>query len=274
MTHPLEPNQNPPAVGGTPYGQPDPSQPQHYVGPPPNRRPRWLYGLLAGAVVAAGIGAWVAYDRGVILKDSGIKACEAFADGDKTFADKKTDGKKMTEGEYRQMREVFEDSRFDDIRDHGTKLMDLVWQISKMGDNPGLGALAYVGQLTEHMTGLQSACADQGVIVTLQPAANASENPGFPAIPAEPSEPAKPKCADVFTPGKKIPKDPVDQCTTPSGDPFFLLAMNCTDGRKLYQVDETSGIQAGWGYAGSKYRAEDTTQIGSGYFAALEDCTG
>jgi hypothetical protein len=147
---------------------------------PPRKRAAWPAAALVVAVVVCGGAAWIAYDRGVILKDSGIEACEAMRDGDKTFAGKTADDKTMTEAEYRKVRAVFEDSRHDDIRDHGTKLMDLAWQISKLGDNPGLEALPYVGPLTEHMTGLQSACADQGVIVSLQ---NATPAPSGAAKP-------------------------------------------------------------------------------------------
>ena len=94
------------------------------------------------------------------------------------FAGKPQNQKPMTEAEYRELRGVFEDSRYNDIRDHGTKLMDVVWQMSQAIDQQGgadaedgasLGAaLAYMQPLMTHMTGLQSACADQGVIVNLK----------------------------------------------------------------------------------------------------------
>lgn len=253
MSYPPQP---PP---GQPYG--DPQQEFYPQDPPPRKRTIWPYAVLVLAAVACGA-AYVAYDRNLILKDSGVKACEAMAGGDKMFAGKAGDGKKLTEAEYRQVRAVFEDSRYDDIRDHGTKLMDLAWQISKMGDNPGLEALAYVGQVTEHMTGLQSACADQGIIVDL------------PAAAATPSGPPKPKCADVFTPGKKIAEDFGGECAKPDGEPWSILVMDCNDGRKLYQVDEVSGAEPGWGFSGGKYKADDTSQMNSKFFAASTDCTG
>jgi hypothetical protein len=138
------------------YGQP----------PQPPRRSLLPWLALAVALVVAGTGGWFLYDR-VIRTDSGVAACEALRDGEKAV-DGDDGDKTMTEAEYRELRGVFEDSRHEDIRDHGTKLIDLVWQLSKMGDEPGLEALAFMGPLTEHVTGLQSACADQGVIVDLK----------------------------------------------------------------------------------------------------------
>jgi hypothetical protein len=58
--------------------------------------------------------------------------------------------------------------RYEDLRTHGTKLMDVVWQVSQLGGDPGLGALVYLQQLTEQMSGLQSACADRGIILELK----------------------------------------------------------------------------------------------------------
>ncbi|MGX6604852.1 hypothetical protein ACWKSP_22390 [Micromonosporaceae bacterium Da 78-11] len=121
--------------------------------------------MLATAIVFALSGGWFLYDR-VIKTDSGIAACEAMA-GDKQIAGGAKVGadEQLTESQYRQVRKVFEDSRHDDIRDHGTKLIDIVWQMTQLGKDPGMAALAYVGPLTQQMTGLQSACADQGIII-------------------------------------------------------------------------------------------------------------
>jgi hypothetical protein len=145
----------PPVIYGRPY-RPVPAPPPP---PPPPRGRRWPYLLLgAGLAVLAGA-AWTAYDRNLIAKDSGIKACEALRDKPGGY------DRPMTETEYRALRKTFEDSRYGDIRDHGTKLVDVAWQASRLGGDQG--ALVYVGPLTEHATGLQSACADQGIIVNL-----------------------------------------------------------------------------------------------------------
>jgi len=162
-TRPLMPQQ---------YSSPAASADPSWSGPQPPAAPQaarvrmWPY--VAAAVVAvlfAGGGLWMFYDR-VIRTDSGIAACEAMASNSQIVDGAKVSGdEQLTEAQYRKLRNVFEDSRYDDIRDHGTKLIDVVWQVSNLGKDPGLEALPYVGQLTEHMSGLQSACADQGIII-------------------------------------------------------------------------------------------------------------
>jgi hypothetical protein len=178
------PQQQPPVVSGPPaqhYGvgwqQQAPELWQQSAPPPaPAKKARWPWLVLAAAVLVLGGGVYTAYDKNLIFKDSGIKACEGLRDGSKTVAGTdKASNQKMTEAQYRQARKVFEDSRYDDIRDHGTKLMDVVWQMSQTLDGKEedqMGALIYLQPLTQQMTGLQSACADQGIIINLKPAGN------------------------------------------------------------------------------------------------------
>jgi hypothetical protein len=147
----------PPVIYGRPY-RPAAAPPQS---PPPRGR-RWPYLLLGAALaVLAGAG-WTAYDRNVFATDSGVRACEALRDQPSGYQ------RPMTEAEYRALRKTFEDSRYGDIRDHGTRLVDVAWQVSRLPDgDQGTGALRYAGPLTEHASGLQSACADRGIIVNL-----------------------------------------------------------------------------------------------------------
>ncbi|MDY7085643.1 MAG: hypothetical protein SYR96_11095 [Actinomycetota bacterium] len=133
--------------------------------PPAERAPRWPYALLAGALLVLGGGVWTAYDRGMILADSGVGACEAMRGGSTTFRVDPADGGAMTEAEYRRARQVFAGSRHEDIRDHGTKVMDIVWRMSQSGDD---AKLLYAQALTTHVLGLESACADQGVFLPLR----------------------------------------------------------------------------------------------------------
>jgi hypothetical protein len=132
---------------------------------PARRRARWPYALVA----AAAAGAWVAYDRGA-AEDSGIRACEELRDGRGEIDVTVRDEVPITASQYRELRAVFADSRHDDIRVHGTKLVDVVWQASHVPGNAGGTSLGYLGPLTEHRTGLQSACSHHGIRVTLQPA--------------------------------------------------------------------------------------------------------
>ncbi|MCU7726115.1 hypothetical protein ODJ79_20510 [Actinoplanes sp. KI2] len=150
-------------------GQPPP--------PEPARRPsRWPFLVLAAAFLVLAGGVWTAYSRALIFKDSGIKACETLRDGTRSLTGVARSTAKMTEPQYRQMRKVFEDSRYGDIRDHGTKLMDVIWAMSQATETGGGNdsaavtgsALVYLPPLGEHLTGLQSACADQGIIINLR----------------------------------------------------------------------------------------------------------
>lgn len=240
----------------------EPPPPGFYPATPAPRPRRRLPLVLAGAatLLVLGAGGWFGYDR-FIKEDPGVAACKSLAAGDKTFDGKQADDKQMTEAEYRKLRAVFEQSRHDDIRDHGTKLMDVAWQVSKLGPEPGMEALAYVGPLTEHMTGLQSACADQGVIVA------------FPNAAASPSAPAGPKCTDVFRVGEKIPAGFDGECVKPDGNTSFTLSLECSDGRRLFAPQRSDGVEPGWGYSGGKYRAGDVEDPESNYYKVMDDCT-
>lgn len=136
---------------------------------PAHRQPKWPYLVLAAALLFLAGGLWSVYDRGLIFKDSGIEACEAFRDGKKVDGaslDTKVDGK-MTEAQYLQLREVFQDSRHDDVRLAGTKLMDVMWQVMQVGPNPGIEALPLVGQVTTAATDMQGACANHGIVINI-----------------------------------------------------------------------------------------------------------
>src|SRR5690349_5056635 len=111
-----------------------PPQPQPEQTPGRNGRGALPWVGLALAVVVAGIGGWFIYDR-IINADSGVAACRALRDN-KFFPAATAP---VTETQYRGLRGVFEDSRYEDIRDHGTKLMDLSWELSKVYQNPDLG---------------------------------------------------------------------------------------------------------------------------------------
>jgi hypothetical protein len=71
----------------------------------------------------------------------------------------------LTEGEYRAARARFNDSKYDDIREHGNGLVDLVWQIQRIPDDQAAGDL--IDRVAGHASGLQAACADHGIVVNL-----------------------------------------------------------------------------------------------------------
>ncbi|GIE95561.1 hypothetical protein Ari01nite_30260 [Paractinoplanes rishiriensis] len=88
-------------------------------------------------VLGIGGGA-IAYGR--LGQDSGVAACAAIRDS--RFSQSSGSAEDMTVEQHRQVRELFADSGNDEIREHGTKLVDLIWQVQQMGDDAGLGALA------------------------------------------------------------------------------------------------------------------------------------
>ncbi len=134
---------------------------------PPGRINRSIFfaGLCAAALVLlAGLG-WVLYD-GFLRKDPGIAACESIRDGQVITAGRDND-QTLSEEEYRAARAQFEQSDHERIREHGTQLMDVVWNLSNMPAGQEMNTLGYVGPLTTHAQGLQSACADEGIIFNL-----------------------------------------------------------------------------------------------------------
>lgn len=98
-------------------------------------------------------------------KDTGVAACQSFAD--KAKSGKQESTSKITADEYHQLRDVFAHSRYGDLRDAGTKFVDVVWQLSQLGDDAGFAALGFIGPLMSDYASLTGACANHGV--TLPP---------------------------------------------------------------------------------------------------------
>jgi hypothetical protein len=139
--------------------------PQDEQSPGRVNRSIFFAGLCAAALVLlAGLG-WVIYD-GFLRKDPGIAACESIRDGQVITAGTDND-RTLSEEEYQAARVQFERSDRARIREHGTQLMDVVWNLSKVPPGQEMNALGYVGPLTNHAQGLQSACADEGIIFNL-----------------------------------------------------------------------------------------------------------
>lgn len=127
--------------------------------------------IAAGAVVAlllVGGGTFAvlrAYNVGP-LKDSGLATCEAIRDNKNK--NKSSGDDKIKADEYLKLRKKFSGSRYDDIRDSGTKFVDLVRQFDGTDKNSdgALGmALVLGGQLVQSYSSLSGACANHGVTI-------------------------------------------------------------------------------------------------------------
>jgi hypothetical protein len=156
-----QPNPQPPYA--------DPAGPPAYLlgdpGQPGPKRNRWKPLVVAGAGLLAlfvlVLGGLAVYD--VVREDSGIAGCKSLADRS-TAANQR----KLTGAEYHELRDLFAGSDYQGIREHGTELLDLVWQVSQLPDGEEFGALPLLPTLSAHALGLQQACADQGVVIDLK----------------------------------------------------------------------------------------------------------
>lgn len=92
--------------------------------------------------------------------DPGITFCESIKDGQTGTTDE------ISEQEYLQAREKLRKSNYQDIREHGIAILDIVWQIQSLEEGEELGALVYVPTIQAHMSKLQTACADRGIVFT------------------------------------------------------------------------------------------------------------
>lgn len=239
------------------------------AGPPRGSRPIWIWLVLALAIAVFVGGGWSIYDR-MIRKDSGVSACQAMRDNAAQSKTASESPLKISEAQYKEWRDAFADSRYDEIRLHGTRLMDLVWQLSQPGASDGLNALTYMQPLTEHMSGLQSACADHGIILKM-----ASGAAGPSASAAAPGSGALPACSAVFKPGKVIDEElAASGCLDKAGATQIVGSFNCSDGGRLFQVDATSGATAGYGFGGEKFRATADAADDPEYSNALQSCLG
>ncbi|MGW3895297.1 hypothetical protein ACWD6L_08855 [Micromonospora profundi] len=157
-----------PSQGQPPQHDPGQHQPAQSLPPRKSGRKPLIAAAVLVAVLVFAVGGYAVYDR-FIKEDSGIAACKAMSedkqiDGSPKDSDAGDDD--LSEAEYREARKIFEDSRHDKIREHGTALMDLLWRVQQMPEDDG-GALAFIGPMGTHVSGLQTACADEGFIIKL-----------------------------------------------------------------------------------------------------------
>ncbi|MFK3984360.1 hypothetical protein ACI2K4_28805 [Micromonospora sp. NPDC050397] len=167
MSHqpPTSPDPHPPQLG------PDGSSHRAEVGvtPAPARRTRRSavrvgIVVLAGLVVVVG-GGYVVHDR-FGREDSGVAACEIIRAGGTITGKPAGSGSDLTEQEYREARDRFENSHNDRLREHGIALVDLAWRLNQMPEAERLPPQDSLGPAATHLTGLRKACADEGVPIT------------------------------------------------------------------------------------------------------------
>ncbi|WP_326556415.1 hypothetical protein [Micromonospora sp. NBC_01796] len=144
-----------PYPDGGPYPYGDPGQPVAQR----NRAKPFLVaaaGLLTLFVLT--LGGLAIWDG--VREDSGVAGCRSLAD--------RTSGqnRELAEDEHRELREQFADSDIRAIREHGTEMMDVLWEVSKLPPGEEMGALRYLPQLSVHAEGLRRACAEQGVVIS------------------------------------------------------------------------------------------------------------
>ncbi|MEK8107642.1 hypothetical protein NKG94_25990 [Micromonospora sp. M12] len=100
-----------------------------------SRKPLLIAVAAFVGVLALAAGGLAVYD-GFIKEDSGVAACRAMSEGRLLDGSAKDSGDdELTEAEYREARKIFEDSRKPEIREHGTALVDILWQLQDAEDS-------------------------------------------------------------------------------------------------------------------------------------------
>jgi hypothetical protein len=95
-------------------------------------------------------------------EDSGVAACRAISEGKRADGQPQNpEGTKITVEEYQGVRELFARSAYPEIRDPGTKLVDIVWQLQ---GNPD-AALLYGQELASASASLAGGCAAHGYVL-------------------------------------------------------------------------------------------------------------
>ena len=146
----------------------------HTWEPEGSERSVWIVPVIAAIIIAATLAAlgfgvqrmnWLPAAVPLIGKDSGVAACELIAGGG-ALGDRQDISAEMTEEQYRQARKPFADSRYPAIRDNGTRIIDLAWQVQQAGDGGELaGALMFMTALGDAYAGLAGGCAEHGYTI-------------------------------------------------------------------------------------------------------------
>lgn len=138
--------------------------------------PRWFVRAVVALFILTGlIGVGSAIQKTDVLphwvpwvgKDSGVAACQAIVESDSLPGRTTANADAMTTDEYQQIRGVFADSRYTEIREPGVKLMDLAWQVQGLSTAGGnaAAALPLIVPFTEAYTALAGGCAQHGYVI-------------------------------------------------------------------------------------------------------------
>jgi hypothetical protein len=145
--------------GDRPWESPGPPP---WVGPVAHRRndqaPSRLVLYIGASMVVAAVVILVGLFAVFSEQDSGVAACRAIAEGKAADGSKATAGAKMTKIDYQEVRKIFADSGVPEIRDNGTRFIDLSWQ------SPDT-ELLISSDMTRAYTGLAGACAAHGYVI-------------------------------------------------------------------------------------------------------------
>lgn len=119
-----------------------------------SQRALWLVLIILTLLVLEAAGYLVQRNSG----DTGVAACKAMATGQGPGG---KDADNWSAADYAQARQIFADSSYPAIRDNGTLLVDLTWQMKGLGEGD-FGLLAFVGPFTNAYAGLSGGCAEVG----------------------------------------------------------------------------------------------------------------
>lgn len=160
---PVSPGRPMPDPATTPWA------PHDYDGRRNNRGP-WLWVILVLALGLVLTLASILIERSgvvpagvpVIGQDTGIAVCEAMASDKNPAGEVK--GQELSLDQVRQVRALFADSRYAEIREPGVKMMDLAAQMAGTvkGDDAGAGALMFMTSFSETYAALSGGCAEHG----------------------------------------------------------------------------------------------------------------
>lgn len=87
---------------------------------------------------------------------------------------------------------------------------------------------------------------------------------------------ALPACTQLFASGKVIEEKKVlDGCKAPGETIAIVPYIQCASGRKLFQLDATTGAPKGYGFGGGKFRSvAGDIAADAGYAKAFAACSG